>query len=519
VTPPWRAHLDAELAGWRSALAAQGFSDDGTTLRGPVTWATAAAGTATAVVEVEPEEMFPFAAPRVRVLDPGADIEFTFHIDRPRNGEQAGSLCLWDDTHPVDQAPWLDPLALLARISAWLTETAAGWPNDSACDLERYLPPDSRLVLYDEQALAGIIDSCTRTRRDPSGTITVTAEVRRTSRSGRNRREAPRKDRRLAWVGDLGEIERPIRDWPDLVRALGDCAAEITRLVQLGRVEFLLLGYRRGQRAARLALAARPVIGNPSVRITVCESADTSLATRLLRAGPARPGLTDCSVAIVGLGAIGSHVADLLFRSGIERLTLIDPQILRPGNVIRHLADDHQVGQPKVHAVKTCLASRGLDATKITTTAGLLCSPQHAIELSQTHDVVVDATASARTTSLLTWAAAQTGRPVVSVCVQRQGRLARVDRFPPRGAEHHLDPLPEDPDGEDLTEMGCGEAVSPTPPSAVVCAAELAARVIIDEATRDCTLPTTLAVVREPIPNSRYAKIGLHSSSLKPRLP
>jgi hypothetical protein len=30
------------------------------------------------------------------------------------------------------------------------------WPGDDNCDLERYLPPDPRLVLYDRDLLAAL---------------------------------------------------------------------------------------------------------------------------------------------------------------------------------------------------------------------------------------------------------------------------------------------------------------------------------------------------------------------------
>ncbi|WP_146231204.1 hypothetical protein [Micromonospora sicca] len=47
-------------------------------------------------------------------------------------------------------------------------------------------------------------------------------------------------------------------------------------------------------------------------------------------------------------------------------------------------------------------------------------------------------------------------------------------------------------------EHGCDEPVSPTPPGAVVAAAELACRVAIDELTYDCQMPATLIEVYEP---------------------
>ena len=43
-------------------------------------------------------------------------------------------------------------------------------------------------------------------------------------------------------------------------------------------------------------------------------------------------------------GAIGSFVCDLLARSGVGSITAYDPDIIRPGNMICHLADVESVG-------------------------------------------------------------------------------------------------------------------------------------------------------------------------------
>ena len=44
------------------------------------------------------------------------------------------------------------------------------------------------------------------------------------------------------------------------------------------------------------------------------------------------------SVAIIGVGAIGSHVSEQLARAGIGRLRLIDYDRLWPVNLVRHAA-------------------------------------------------------------------------------------------------------------------------------------------------------------------------------------
>ena len=83
--------------------------------------------------------------------------------------------------------------------------------------------------------------------------------------------------------------------------------------------------------------------------------------TRLVRAAsagradltaraPAATRLADKRVLIVGLGSIGSRVADGLARAGAGRLTLLDEDTVEPGNLTRHAATFATIGMSKVFA-------------------------------------------------------------------------------------------------------------------------------------------------------------------------
>lgn len=503
------AALEAEVARWRADLGARHFSDDGSTLRGRVEW-DGPVGPATAVVEIEPTGFFPFGPPVVRLLDPGADIQLTFHMGFPAGTHR--TLCLWDDEYTLDVAPWRDVDAIIARVRTWLEDTAAGWPEDDTCDLERYLPPDTRMVLYDGEALKGLIGSCVRVSGKTTSVLTVTTERR--LQTGRRPRHVPaRKDRKLCWIGDLGEVHRPIGSWANLRVALGEHGQEVERMIRMGVVQFLLLEYQRGGNSAVLALIVKPEPGTRKLTVAAAEAADISRTSRMLRGGPASDVLTERSVAIVGVGAVGSHVADLLFRSGVRKLTVIDFERIRPGNIVRHLVDDLAVGMFKVHAVRSRLALRGMDISQVQATVSQVNTPSEAHQIFQHHDVVVDATASDRTTSLLTWMAKATGKPLVSACLQRGGALARVDRYPLQPGETHR-PADDGPfTGPTLREPGCGQPVSPTPPAAVASAAELATRVVLDQLADTPALPSTLVDVRVAQDNSPYDRIGLLTSA------
>lgn len=497
---------------WREGLVALGFCDDGERLCGPVPWSGSGAGPVTARVQISPTPVFPFAAPRVVILDAGAPLEPTFHVD------EDGVPCLWEDEWAVDEAPWRDPRVLVSRIAHWMKQTVAAWPDDDSCDLERYLKQDPKaFVMYDAAAL--VLDAPVRTTVGPtSDTLIVTAERRRIRDALGGRRQ--RNDNRLAWVANIGPVTRPLRGWRDVALAIGARATEVDRLISLGAVRLLLLLYSHG--GAPGALALRVWRTPTDIEVLACESADSSPATRGLRSGAAAKHLADVRIAVVGCGAIGSFTADLLFRSGIPHLTLADGERLRPGNVVRHLAGAEHVGRPKTEAVRARLADVEPDVS-VVRTRGPLYDLEDAIALVRGHQVVLDATGSARASSLLATAADRagggSGHSVVSVCVQRDGNVLRVDRLPLRPGEVHLPALPLLDGTTGLRERGCGGPVSQTPPGVVVAAAELALRVVLDEATRECALPATVAEVRNAQPEPPYHQVGPLSSAAPCRAP
>lgn len=67
--------------------------------------------------------------------------------------------------------------------------------------------------------------------------------------------------------------------------------------------------------------------------------------------------LTDKKIALIGLGAIGSMVAEILAHGGVNKIGLWDSDIVEPGNICRaafHLSD---LGESKVEAVANKLKS------------------------------------------------------------------------------------------------------------------------------------------------------------------
>lgn len=65
---------------------------------------------------------------------------------------------------------------------------------------------------------------------------------------------------------------------------------------------------------------------------------------------PDLSGASQGHVLLVGCGALGSVIADHLARSGIRKLTVVDGDVLEPGNLIRHAASMREVGLKKADA-------------------------------------------------------------------------------------------------------------------------------------------------------------------------
>lgn len=109
--------------------------------------------------------------------------------------------------------------------------------------------------------------------------------------------------------------------------------------------------------------------------------------------------LADVTVAIVGLGSLGSKLAVSLARTGVRRFILVDDDILVPGNLVRNELNWFDVGFSKVEAVR-CELNRiapGIEVQTRTLKHAGQENPKLAAALSKelsTCNLIIDATAS-----------------------------------------------------------------------------------------------------------------------------
>lgn len=124
--------------------------------------------------------------------------------------------------------------------------------------------------------------------------------------------------------------------------------------------------------------------------------------------------------AVIGAGSVGSKIAEILVRSGISRLAIVDGDIMLPGNTERHTLDWRDVGFRKVHGLKRHLLhiSPGAEITVVDQNLNWQRSAR--VHASQTAsiaecDLIIDATGDPATSLFLGAVAAANNRPFISV--------------------------------------------------------------------------------------------------------
>ena len=113
---------------------------------------------------------------------------------------------------------------------------------------------------------------------------------------------------------------------------------------------------------------------------------------RLQARGRLDEGLRGARVALVGCGALGSAVAELLVRGGVRELLLIDGDTLAAGNLVRHVLTAAEIGKGKAEALVRRLRSCSPLATVVSRPTHLPLDRAAMEELLGDRDVVVDAT-------------------------------------------------------------------------------------------------------------------------------
>jgi molybdopterin/thiamine biosynthesis adenylyltransferase len=224
--------------------------------------------------------------------------------------------------------------------------------------------------------------------------------------------------------------------------------------VVLGRVERpSLMPADRGSLAAALGVGLDPEIHKGGLvalavgadEVTPYHSPDTASVYRRkwvvlpeetgLRSGR-RAFAAEKTVPVVGLGSIGSKLAEMLLRSGVLRFLLVDGDVMLPANLERHTLDWRDVGFRKAEVVRRRLRHIMPGASVEVIPANLnwqRSAKNHAdqVEHIAACDLIVDATGDPPTALLLGAIAAENGKPFLSATVFEGGLGCMIARSIP----------------------------------------------------------------------------------------
>lgn len=146
--------------------------------------------------------------------------------------------------------------------------------------------------------------------------------------------------------------------------------------------------------------------------------------------------LSSKSVAIVGLGSVGSKIAISLARTGIKQFHLVDDDIFLPENVCRNALDWRNVAEHKAHAINQYLSyiSRDIKVDcSVLNVGGQESSAlldRTLIKLGQC-DIVIDATANPTVFNLLASLSLQYQKPLLWIEVFTGGIGGMIARSRP----------------------------------------------------------------------------------------
>ena len=119
--------------------------------------------------------------------------------------------------------------------------------------------------------------------------------------------------------------------------------------------------------------------------------------------------LKDAHVVFVGVGSLGSGIAIQLARSGVQRMTLIDPDTFNAANIGRHVLGIDDLGRQKVAALRERIA-HDVPSTELAAIPEFVQISEKAARAISSADIVIVSTAD-WPSELWLWEAKRNGAP------------------------------------------------------------------------------------------------------------
>jgi hypothetical protein len=114
---------------------------------------------------------------------------------------------------------------------------------------------------------------------------------------------------------------------------------------------------------------------------------------RLQARGRLSESLRKKKILLIGCGALGSNIAELLARGGVETILIVDPDILSAGNLVRHTLSGNEIGEFKAAALTKRLSSSAPFANIKSLNEKFPVEENAVNDLIEEYDVIVDCSA------------------------------------------------------------------------------------------------------------------------------
>lgn len=420
----------------------------------------------------------------------------------------AGEVCLW----PVgarDRA-WLTLQGLNYRIDEWVAAAGAGFPDDTIFDAHLYFDP----YIHPGIATVKLRDIVPR-RRGAKGRV-----YGRWLYNGRLLELTTRRgDHPLTgrWYF-VDRVSAPPRNFAEVCALLTSSQADSLdagqAAVASGKGDRLvLLVWETADGPNALTLVQQLVSGGAQSKAIPTAPEDSEYLE--MRAGPDFEILQKKRVVVFGAGSVGSHLAVRLAECGIGTLSLYDSDLLRPGNVVRHIGRRDQVGLPKTNVVQAAISER-IPWTKVELGYETWDVDKLAAAVGGA-DLVIDATGNGGFTDLLSELCCREKRWLIGAALYRRGALGRIERQATAGdtptgerdvgADSRYPLIPPGDEPASL-EPGCTARVNNAPPSTVAALAAQAAEVAIDALTGKFSYGDDLIEVYRPLAVAPFDRVG-----------
>ena len=136
--------------------------------------------------------------------------------------------------------------------------------------------------------------------------------------------------------------------------------------------------------------------------------------------------IQDKKIAIFGIGAIGSFVAESLGRHGLKEIKLIDHDMLEPQNIIRHALSACFVGVKKAYAMAQTINNFSLGFTQTNYFNDPIYDTKEYLEIIKDVDLVIDCTANRNFSLMLNHLCIENRKLAVYITSHKKATIGKI---------------------------------------------------------------------------------------------